>query len=161
MPTYYTSEDEMKQLFGEEGVSLRMDDVDVDEYEDTITDIIADATETCDLYLRARYDQSDLATSKWVRRRATFIACYYLSRRRGNPAEYVTQYEEARADLEDVKDGDLLLPGVPVSASMTPTMSNFVMDARNVQPMRVRTELSVGDNTGDQFAAYHLPYFWI
>ncbi|MHA1663251.1 MAG: phage protein Gp36 family protein [Candidatus Thorarchaeota archaeon] len=161
MPTYHVTQDEMEEIYSETGLMLRMDDVDPDDFTITLDNIRLDATETINSYLFNKYDESDLTSSRWVRRRTAFIACYFLSIRRGNPAQFLTQYEDARADLEDVMNGKLFIPGVATNENYAPVMSNFAMIERYRMPMRVRTELSVGGTYGRQFQAYSIPYMWL
>lgn len=161
MPTYFTSEAEIVEVMGEAGIAMRMDDVDPEDYDTTLNRIMADATDTVKLYLSGRYSVADLDASDFIHRRCTFIACYYISRRRGNPGQFREMYEEARGDLEEIRDGDLILPDTPVSSDMTPALSNFTMDARFRQPMRVRTELSTGNTAGADFIAWNFPFEWV
>jgi len=162
MPTYYTTQREMEDVFGEDGFNNRMDDVDPQDFTTTLDHIREDATDLINSYIQSRYDATELTTSRWIRRRTTFIACYLLSRRRGNSPQFMQEYEEARGDLEEVRDGQLIVPGIATRSDLTPVMSNLVMDSRTAgSQMRVQANLSVGGSYGEQYVAFSLPYQWL
>jgi hypothetical protein len=99
-----------------------------------INEIVIRATETVLQFLRGRYVVSDMANSYWVRMKATFIACYYLSLRQGNPSLYGDQYQEAMLDLAMARDG-IINPGLATPARIV--VQTPMMDSRYFNPSRI------------------------
>lgn len=151
----YTTADEIKRIFSTAAVELRVDD-DEDGYvntteDDVYTDIVYDATDVINLYLEQWYDPSDMAENSWIRRQATWIGCYLLSQRRGNPSQYNKRYEEVIAQLEKIQEGKLQVPRLPHRADFTPALSNYRIDDRNqVQKIRVQPNISTGGTSARQ-----------
>lgn len=107
-------------------------------------DAIWDATETINLYCFQHYDYGALKNSVWVNRRATDIAVYLLSCRRGNSpsSSMERRYQESLQWLEKVHDGLYELPGVPVRFSSAPAWSNVRIDQR-YPTYRIRVERTI------------------
>lgn len=128
-PTHlYTTEHEIINLFSSYGVDLRLDDLDASRRSEWFTQSISDATETMNGYLAQRHEPQYLKQSYWVRMRATFMAAYYLSRRRGNPSQFVDRIEEIKEEMMEVIAGRLLIPGVPHVADFAPDSQNYHID---------------------------------
>lgn len=125
--TEFTSTTEIDCMFGASAVELRTDDGS----ESTIVaEIINQASETVQSYTDRYYDAADLTGSNWVRRRATILAAYYLSSRRGNPTQYTAMVEQITRELEGVAEGKILIPGVAARSVDVPTVSNQTVDDR-------------------------------
>lgn len=137
MSVALTSKEEIEALFSSEGVENHLEDI-VDN--DLVIDqIVVQASETCLLYLRTQYSEESCAENPWVRQQATYIACYFLSIRRGNPSLYTDLYAQALVYLEQVRDGELNpgIPSKPRAVVQTP-----MLDSRFIQPKRVNTTAS-------------------
>lgn len=131
MSTLLTTREEMRRIFGEDAINLRLDDMtDPSDQDNVVEDIISYASETVLSYLLSHYDESAVSASPWVRRRATILACYYLSERRGNPQQFVAQAKRVMEDLKLVQENGILIPGVPVRAADVPTVSSYRIDDR-------------------------------
>jgi hypothetical protein len=98
-----TSLEEIQRTFSNVGVDEHT--FDVTNNTETMNEIIIRASEEALTYLRGRYDINDMLVDYWVRMKATFIACHYLSIRLGNPGLYVDEYGEALMDLAQARDG--------------------------------------------------------
>ena len=158
---YFTSESEMDRLFSESGVDTRINDLNSAQKSTSITELAARATEDVQSYLGALYDDQELSNSAWVRDRATVIACYKLSIRLGNDAQYYNQYLDALADLEAARDGLLLVPGAAQSTGTLAEFANVSTDMRfPFRPIRVDTLTStVGLDQVDN-PKLIFPYMW-
>lgn len=167
-PTLYTSRSEIESIFSIMGVNTRVDD-DHTEAVDTawgikcagasiteesyLDDIIEEATDYMNQYLLGFYKSTDLANSRWVRRRCSYIACYFLSQRRGNPAQFTTRFEEITAELGMLArgpgaNGNPLIPRVPLRSDNRPSHSNISIDDRfPYSKIRVQRPTSSGRQT--------------
>lgn len=144
----YTSQAEMNRLFSVEGVDLRTDH---GVREAIVQDAIDNATDTINSYLLQQYTAADMADSLWIRRRATLIACYFLSQERGNPEQFSARYER----ITNPDDGELVraaeqrngfrVPRLTPSAQSIPTVTNYkVSDLYQTNKVRVKPENSTG-----------------
>lgn len=159
MTTALTSREEIERIFSSIGVDLRVDDAATPTEEDNIMDEIIDwASETIASYTLLHYDTSVLVESAWTRRRATILACYYLSQRRGNPGQFVAEAKRTMDDLQLVADHKIIIPDAIVAAADVPAISSFRVDDRyNVNKQRVVKTQSTKPYAGQQL--YDLPYF--
>lgn len=144
----FTSLSEIQRVFSIEGVDNHSEDVLGDST--VINELIYRATETVLQFLRGRYDQSDMASSYWIRMKATYIACYYLSIRQGNPSLYGELYNEAMLDLAQARDG-LINPGLRTTPRMV--VQTPMLDSRFFNPARVLPNRSTKIYSGQR-----LPY---
>lgn len=128
----YTTKAEIASVFSQLAVTLRIiDETDSTSSQTTyLTDIIEEATDVINEYLLGIYNASDLANSKWVRRRASWIAVYLLSQRRGNPAQFQARYDEIIESLEQIMDGRRQIPRTPTADDFIPVHRNAVVDDR-------------------------------
>lgn len=150
--TQHTTRAEMALLFGRSGVNLRV--ADYDSADDILDFIIDDATSTIDQYASQLYAVADLTTSTWVRIRCTWIACYLLSQRLGNPSLFYSRYEQIINELQEVRDGLLPIPLLSTTEDMVPSMSNIEHDPRfREKTLRVEREVSTGDSSSKQDTA--------
>lgn len=152
----YTSEAEMQRLLSLEGVELRLDDLDDtdDEQTEYLTEVIADATDVINAYLLQTYSASTMETNRWIRSRATWIGCYFLSQRRGNPPPEI--FETRYSQITDVESGELYRAAtnykgfrvprlVPLSAPR-PVVTNYkISDLYQTNKIRVKPENTTGD----------------
>lgn len=137
MAVALTSVDELKELFSDEGVSNHTEDLfDNQAY---LERIIAQATEQVMVYLRSQFDIEDLAKDIGVRQKATYIAAYTLSIRRGNPSIYGALLEQALVDLSLIRDGHLTIAAPSKSRAVVQTPS---LDNRYYHPQRFDPEYS-------------------
>ena len=166
----YTTRDEIERLMSGVGVRLRVDDLidstdpdydasDIGYYFQELTE---DATLTIDQYAEGHYDPEDLVNSRWGRIRATWSGADLLSQRRGNPALFYSRYEEIIGELQQVTFGNLVIPGLPTRADLTPAMSNLRVDERfMVRKLRVMDSISTGGTSARQDFVYIYPYEWL
>ena len=153
----FTSRAEIERLFSQEGVDFRLDDAD----EDALNDVITDATEIILQYAWVSYEFSDLLSSSWVRRRATWIAAYFLSMRRGNPAQYVDRYNAIVQELQMIYAKNLWIPRLGVKENSSPALSIPIMDNRLPYPQqRVIKNQSIGTYPGQDTGIGEPPLFW-
>lgn len=131
-----TSKEEMERTFSVQGVANHVDDY-VDPTE-LISEIVVRASETVMGYLRDRYDLTELTTSSWARMRATWVALYYLSLRRGDPSLFADQYAEALMDVAQARDGHINIGiGSPLRMMVqTPIVDNRLFNAGRIDPNR-------------------------
>ena len=146
--TLFTSLEEIERVYSEAGVANHSEDY-ADNTE-VIDEIIMRATETVLQFLRGRYSESGMINSYWVRMKATFIACYYLSVRQGNPSLYGDLYAESMLDLAQARDG-IINPGLVTGARVI--LQTPMMDSRFFQPGRINQNRST-----KVFAGQRLPY---
>lgn len=134
----FTSLEEIQRVFSVEGVGNHVEDFEDEQFALVINELITRATETVLQFLRGRYVVSSMADSYWVRMKATWIACYYLSVRQGNPSLYGDQYQEALLDLALARDG-VINPGLntPMRViSQTPMIDSRYFHAQRIDPSR-------------------------
>lgn len=128
MPIRYTNRATMEKLFSQQGIEFRIGEAD--DCNDVLNFYIDDATSTIDSYASQIYLESDLATSQWVKIRATWLACYRLSQSGGNPSLFYTRFGEIMEELKQVRDGTLPIPGLATREDLVPSMSNIEHDPR-------------------------------
>lgn len=157
-PRGYTCPTCMERLFSSTGIALRLDDgLDEPAQDQILDDCILDATDLINQYCLPIYPESELAKSRWVSRRACYLACHFLSQRRGNPAQYQSRHDEIVAELAKVQRTDLHIPRLKVRSEITPSMSNLIVDDRYFQQnIRVSQTSMVGDSYDKQHRDY--PY---
>jgi phage gp36-like protein len=92
--------------------------------------------------LEMRYRLADLEGNTWCRDANSLLAAYLLATRRGNPApdHLQEQYELLLADLQEIRDGRLVVPQAGESVETIPTVSNFTVDPARAQAKVRRVE---------------------
>lgn len=134
MTVQLTSLLEIQNVFSSDGVENHLEDlIDNPSALDTI---INQASERVFLYLRTKFAETDVAVNVWAREQATYIACYLISIRRGNPSLYTDMYAQALIDLEHVRDG-MLNPGIPSKARavvQTPMLDSRFYHVKRTNP---------------------------
>ena len=139
--TPLTTEEEIKMLFSDSGVDLRL--LSAGDASATLDWFIKDATTTVTMYAGQRYEVSTLATDNYIRIAATWIAAYRLSQREGNPSLFHVRYQEIMVELEQIRDGILPLIDANTRWDMVPSISNIVHDPRHrSQTLRVDRDTS-------------------
>lgn len=128
----YTSQDEIDSIFSELGVRLRTED----KYSNKgpslyMEDIIDEATDFVNQYCEWRYYPEDMALNRWVRRRASWIAAYMLSQRRGNPKQFTARFKQIIEELQMINEAKLQIPRLPLRAYFKPEVSNLVVEDRS------------------------------
>lgn len=98
----FTSYREMSMVFSKEGVANHTEDWKTDE---ALIYVMEQATEEVLQFLRGKFSMEAMLASRWVRIKATYIACYLLSIRQGNHSLYGDLYNKALMDLVDARDG--------------------------------------------------------
>lgn len=157
----YTSEDEIRRLLSSDGANEWSDDLSEAGEDYYFTEVIEDATGTINQYLVRLYSEVDMVNSPWIRRRATYIAAYHYTKRRGNPGLYGDDYLRCIDDLLEVVDGNAVVPGLPFDAGMQAVMQNVTIDQRYLyHKPRVRMTMST-DTSGREFLQYGLPFTWL
>lgn len=153
----FTDEASITRMMGVLSLTDYLNEVDVDGADagvDTaaiIADIVAEATD--EVYIRCQpfYTMDVLANSSYVRRLATWIGCFLLSQRKGEPARYEAKYQSAIDLLDKVMTGKVQLPRMPQRSDLVPCHSNYVIDDRFVkQRARVERETSTGGSYSGQ-----------
>lgn len=148
-----TSLPEIQRTFSVEGVSNHTEDLSVNV--EVMNEIVQRASETVLQYLRVLYRNEDLELSVFARSKATFIACYYLSTRMGNPALYQDHFENAMMELVQARDGfiDIGLPTLPRIV-----VQKQYVDRRSFRPLRVMhgdsSHVYPGQRTQGQYHGY-------
>ena len=157
----YTTRAEMERIFGESGVSLRADDLGSDQAT-MLDEIIGEATEMVNYHCGLTYEEVDLNDSYLARRWATWIACYLLSQRRGNPSVFADKYEEVLTMLAEVADFTRIIPRLATREDLTPAMANLHIDDRfRTHKIRVHPTISTGGTYGKQDLSPRFPFEWL
>jgi hypothetical protein len=161
-PSYtFTSQEEITRLLSLDGSNQWIDDLTLSDTNDFLVEVIADATLTCMQYLGKLYDPANLQSSYWVRRRATYIAAYHFTKRRGDPGLYGEDYQRSILELEQASDGLIQVPDMAYSAGMLAVMQNVVIDMRYLQnKTRVRESAST-DTSGREYLMSAFPWDWL
>jgi len=154
----YTTQEEIVDIFSTEGSDLHVDDI-LDPPEFWVK-LCERATSRVNQYLLGLFSAENLSSHVRVREITTYIACYILSIRRGNPALYRGEYEDALNDLEQIKTGNLYLD-LPRRQSHRVVMQNPIIDNRFVRnPNRVEP-LSATNLIGGQAILHTVPFGWL
>jgi hypothetical protein len=158
----YTSRAEMQRLFSARGTTLRIEDLNSTDQDEYFVEVCEDASDIINQYVENIYDQSDLVNSRWVRIRATWIACYLFSQRRANPALLVGRYQEILEELEKVRLQILDIPGLAKRDNFFPAMSNMTVDPHYpIRSVRVVESISTDSTHTRQERAYMWPSDWL
>lgn len=152
-----TSREEIARMYSTIGVTLRMDDLVTENESDMMLELVNAASETVASYTLKYYNTDKIVNSPWIRRRATIIACYYLSMRRANGTQFTREYQLVIEELERfLGPKPPIIPGqdgnpVPVRTSMIPTVSSYIIDDRlRYEKLRVRQQYSTKPYPGQK-----------
>jgi len=114
--------------------------------EQIILDLIYEATDTINSYCLKWYTEAMLATSMIVERHCTWMVCYLLSQRRGEPMRYEGKFNEAVEYFKSIESGARQIPRLPQRSDLVPVNSNYVIDDRFAKARsRVQRETSSGE----------------
>jgi hypothetical protein len=156
----YTSREEMEKLFSACGVELRL--VCASDKDEALDFFIDDATLMIRQFAGQLYGDADLNNSAWIRIRATWIACYLISQRKGAPSLFFARYEQIIQELNMVKDGLLPIPELSTSIDAVPALSNIDHDPRfRYKTLRVQTENSTATGGSKQTPSYNFMPEWL
>lgn len=166
MPTelqfLYTTQAEIRRLYGQLGQQNIVQDLNSTDLQAMWTELCSDASDIVNQYCLVFYNASDLANSRWVRVRTTWIAAYLLSQRRGNPALFGVRYEQIIEELLMVLNGEIQIPGLPTRNDFTPAMSNLNVDDRfHTMKLQVSPFISTGGSYPNQHAFSNWPWEWL
>jgi hypothetical protein len=158
-PFEFTSSEEIKRLFSEDGLDMHTDDFS--DSSEIVKEFIQRATGRVKQELNKSFDDVDLQYSPRIREIATIIACYLISIRRGNPSLYSDQYMESMIDLERIANGDLYLSELPRSGNTSVVYQNVSSDNRfPFTPIRVDS-ITSSRTVGGQYISRNLPFLWL
>jgi hypothetical protein len=144
VPYLYTTQTEIEGYWSSVAAADCMDDAVAPLLTTIWDEICTAATDEANFYLLRYYQDADLANNRWVRTRTTWIACYLLSMRRANPAQFQTLYERAILDFSEVNEARPV-PRMLLNTHLTPAMSNIRVDDRfRVAKERVEPLISTG-----------------
>ena len=150
--SHYTSQAECSRIMGQFAIDLALEDWDAENTQDIWDDILQEVDEIVDLHIAHKYPVNSF-TNTYLRRRATKIACYKVSGRRGNPNSFVREYTEAMEALEDIRANRYFVPGLIPSANHGPVVRNYMM-----QPGPYPQRVEIFKSTGDSYAGIKFAY---
>lgn len=164
-PTLYSTRDEVVSIFSEIAIDTRIDDnhdETISATEETyLTDLIEESTDIINSYLLPFYTPENLANSRWIRRRCSYMVCHLISSRRGNPAQFQERYDSILEELVRIAKGPGIngnphVPRIPVRQDNRPSVSNIRIDDRyRRSKIRVDTITSTGSGKPDQDPDYY------
>lgn len=160
----YTTQAEVERIaYGSQGSTLITEDVTAGEEQTTLwTEVTEEASDFINEFASLRYDPSDLVDSRWVRSRASWVAAYFISQRRGNPALFVNRFDEITDELQRVANGQIIIPRLPTREDFTPAMSNVIIhDYFNIHKIRVHPSISTGGGGKNQDLSPIYPWGWL
>lgn len=149
----YTSITEIEKIYSSAGADFASDDFTGADLTQLQLEIVEDATDYINQYVLGRYRATDLADSRWVRTRASWIGAYFLSQRRGNPAPepFFSRKEEIEEELIKVRDQKIMIPRLSNKSDFTPALSNYKIDHRfRKAKIRVQQRTSTGGTSSRQ-----------
>lgn len=117
-PTY-TTDEELRTFLSDLGVDLRTDHAP----ETAVIAAIRYASGRVYFHLGA-YDATALQSSDWVAYCALVLAAAHLSRNRYNPPGLADMEAQILAELELVRSGKAVVPGVAAGKGGAPTVTN-------------------------------------
>ncbi len=161
---YYTSQTEVERLFSSLAVELRRDDFeDTDpEYDNVLEEVLLQAHYEVKSIINRVYSDANALLHPWIRKRATYIAAYFLSIRRGNDSQYFNEYFQALEDLEALVKGELFIDDLAANINSLVTYCNISSDNRYpFTPMRVDPISAVPDTVGVKFVHRYIPFSWL
>ena len=162
-PVYLTSRAEMESIASARGVNLRIDDNEdgvisqvgsgLVVEEQFLTDMIEESSDEALMRLEHYYEDTVLETSRWVRRRVSYIALHQLSARRGNPKNFCDEFKRYMRQFDRIMEGDpqMQIPRLPKRANFEPAMSNQLVSHWWIQrKLRTVQATSRGGTDGRQ-----------
>lgn len=129
LPTLYCELADLESVFSSLGVQWRLDDDDDNALSATeqgfLEDAIREATDLVNQYALNYYEVDQLAESRVVKRWTAWIACFLISRRRGNAAQFVDEYDATIAELVKVSKGLSFIPRITPRQNFQPAVNNY------------------------------------
>lgn len=151
-----TSREEIERLYSQIGVDIRTPLAEDPDFL-LLEEIMCHATETIASYTLSHYETADLVGSAYIRRRATILAAFYLSERKGNPPQFVAAAKRVMEDLELIRTNKIIIPDARVRAADVPTVHSHRVDDRYlVNKQRVVASQSTKPYPGQQ--KYDVPW---
>jgi phage gp36-like protein len=159
----YTTREKIQRLMGEDYERLVLQSLtELGQDETFVDEIIAEVDGTINMYAGNVYAAADLLTSPWVQRKATWMACHLLSRSKGNPGNFLDEYDEAMEQLERILAGNLQIPGIARLEGAPATMQTPMVDNRfRGYRDRIDTEHSTQSTPGQRDAVPISLYDWL
>lgn len=118
-PTY-TTEDDLRTFLSDLGVDLRTDHAP----ETAVTAAVRFASGRVFFACGNKYDADALSHSDWVAYCALVLAAAHLSRNRYNPVGLDDLEKQVLDQLELVRSGRALIPGIAAGRGSAPTVTN-------------------------------------
>lgn len=149
----YTSQAEVEKVYSQAGLDFSLDDLAGADLTQGIKEFLEDATDFVNQFAGDRYEEADMNESRWVRSRASWIAAYLFSQRRGNPPPeaFANRFDMIRDELEQVKADNLNIPRLGTKSNFLPSISNYTIDDRHpIRKVRVQTDISSGGLYSEQ-----------
>ncbi len=145
--TAYCTSAEVQLILSSTGVSLRVDD-DATATADCIEEASADIIGAC----VPRYSEVGLSASRWINRRARWLAAYYLCIRRANPAtkSIAKRYEDITEELREIREDGRPVPGVAESKAGVPVVSGQRVSMAPI-PNRIVSEPARSTGTPEDY----------
>ena len=145
VPTLYATRADVESIFSSQGIDWRLDDNDDATTGTTeqgyLTDAIREATDIVNQYALTHYDEAQLSTSRVVTRWTAWIACFLLSRRRGNEAQFTDEYLAITEELTRVRSGQQAIPRLATRANFFPQAQNYRIGMNPGCPSRCETAI--------------------
>jgi len=144
--SHYSSQAEVARQLGQNALDLMLEDWESNDTSQVWDDVLDEVDETIDLYITHKYPAHSFSNT-FLRRIATKMSCNLISGRRGNPALYIREANLAMEKLQDIRAGQLNIPGNILPIGNTgPVVRNYIMQPFAYHPMRVETTKSTGDS---------------
>lgn len=162
----YTTRTIVELILSTESSDDYVEDLSASEQTALWSSILSETDSLINMYLCDIYDATDLTTNTWVAEKAKWIAAYLLSRRRGEPGYYASEYEHAIQQLQGIRDGKFKVPAndgtmLAQSSANMPAMANLVFDEKSkLIPQRVDMLTSVGELKGSLDALWNRFWIW-
>ena len=167
---FTTSLPEIHRLLSEEGATRHLDDLDPFHpnfdseshpeatSDNALTEILQRATSRVLEYLYPKWTIESIVDVPRIRELSTYIACYLITKRRGNDPLYEAEYIEALDVLLQYRDGLLSLPA-PTSKPRAYLISSVVDLRFTQQPVRQIAAASTALVTYQNL--FRPSFFWI
>jgi glycerophosphoryl diester phosphodiesterase len=159
----FTNEDALARLYSQVGLDAVFSAFDETEEDNYLNDKACDAEQTIIIRLSRFFTPEEMANSKWIQSRATWILAYLVSHKDGQEHYFSSLYEMAMRELDAMATGEIPPDiNIPLRDSSYPSMSNMTMDEKfGGQRLRVHKTISVGGSYADQhFVFGHLYSGW-
>ena len=159
----YSTQSEMESIMGTEALMNFSDDLgDRTAETDVVDNSVIDATDEVNFYLEKHYDPVDMVNNRWVRRTATYLACFFITARKADPGYYAEKAKELVEKLQAIASRLRQVPRLTFKEDLTPSMSNLrVSDRFITAKIRVLSEISTGGTSGKQHLNPYPGHYYI